>query len=127
MEQVTEAPSGFFGKMWRSVKGLARLVWLLLQYIFDRLLDTLARDLVIIQREADLFLGAILSLIGLLGFESARYCDGNLNDYISCTRPATYYYFDTLDITLIVLGIFFILVWHFKHKEHAVRPVSKKN
>lgn len=127
MEQVADAPRGFFGRIGEKIKGFVRFTWLLFQYLFDRSLDALARDIVIIQREADLFLGAALSLIGLLGFESARYCDGNLNDYISCTRPATYYYFDTLDIVLIVLGIFFMLVWHFKHKERVARPVSKKN
>ncbi len=113
--------------VWARIVHAGKFVWLLLQYLFDRLLDALARDVVIIQREADLFLGSALGLVGLLGFESARYCDGNLNDYISCTRPATYYYFDTFDIVLIVLGIFFVLVWYFKHKEHTVRPVSRKN
>lgn len=127
MEQVSEASGGLFARLWQSIKGFALFVRLLLQYIFDRSLDALARDLVIIQREADLFLGATLFLIGLLGFESSRYCDGNLNDYISCTRPATYYYFDTLDIVLLVLGIFFVLVWYFKHKERTSRPPVKKN
>jgi hypothetical protein len=127
MEQLTDVRRGFFGKIAEKIKKLVRFAWLLLQYLFDRSLDALARDLVIMQREADLFLGAALSLVGLLGFESARYCDGNLNDYISCTRPATYYYFDTLDTVLIVLGIFCMLVWYFKHKERTARPVSKRN
>lgn len=127
MEQSVETPKGFVGKTWQRVTGLARFLWLLLQYLFDRSLEALARDAIIIQREADLFLGATLFLVGLLGFESARYCDGNLNDYISCTRPATYYYFDTLDIVLIVLGIFFMLIFHFKHKERTSRPLTKKN
>jgi hypothetical protein len=126
MEQG-EVQIGLLGRVWRRVKKVGVFVSLLLQYIFDRTLDALARDVVIIQREADLFLGTALLAIGLLSFESSRYCDGNLNDYISCTRPATYYYFDTLDIVLIVLGIFFMLVWHFKHKERTVRPTPKKN
>ncbi len=113
--------------VWARTVNVGRFAWLFLQYLFNRALDALARDLVILQREADLFLGATLSLVGLLGFESARYCDGNLNDYISCTRPATYYYFDKLDVTLLVLGIFFIFVWYFKHKERTGRPITKKN
>lgn len=65
----------------------------------------------IIRREADLFLGSALFFLGLLGFESDRYCDGNPADYLSCTRPTTFYYFDLLDIALIVAGVFFILFW----------------
>lgn len=127
MEQAVEQKTGLFARVGRAIKAFFQFVWLLLQYLFDRTLDALARDIVIIQREADLFLGAALCTIGLLGFESSRYCDGNLNDYISCTRPATYYYFDTLDIILIVLGVFFMLVWYFKHTERTVRPTPKKN
>lgn len=123
MEEIQKERKG----VWVRVVNVGTFVWLLIQYLFDRTLNAFARDLVIIQREADLFLGAALSLVGLLGFESARYCDGNLNDYISCTRPATYYYFDTLDTVLIVLGIFFVLVWYFKHKERTGRPTHKKN
>lgn len=123
MEEIQKEQKG----VWARIVNAGTFVWLLIQYLFDRSLDALARDFIIIQREADLFLGAALTLVGLLGFESARYCDGNLNDYISCTRPATYYYFDTLDITLTVLGAFFILVWYFKHKERTTRPHPKKN
>ncbi len=123
MEEIQKERKG----IWARTVNAGKFAWLLLQYLFDRSLDALARDFIIIQREADLFLGAALSLVGLLGFESARYCDGNLNDYISCTRPATYYYFDTLDTVLIVLGIFCMLVWYFKHKERTTRPVSRKN
>ncbi len=127
MEQAKQTPDGFVSGIWQKIKTLAQFAWLLFQHLFDRSLDALARDLVIVQREADLFLGAALSLVGLLGFESARYCDGNLNDYISCTRPATYYYFDTLDIVFIIFGLFFMLVWYFKHKERTNRPAHKKN
>lgn len=115
---------GFFGRIVYTVKRFVHLVWLLMQYGFDRGVEALARDVFIIQREADIFLGSVLLVVGLLGFESGRYCDGNVGDYISCTRPATYYYFDTLDVVLICLGAFFILVWYFKSQERA-KPAKK--
>jgi hypothetical protein len=123
MEDKVEEKLGIFGK----VRNTLKMVWLVLQYFFNRAVDALAKDILIIQREADLFLGSALLAVGLLGFESSRYCDGNVNDHISCTRPATYYYFNTWDIALIVLGVFFVLVWYFKSQERAVRPKQQKN
>lgn len=127
MEPTAVQNVGPVTRAWRRVQAFFKFIWLLARYLFDRSLDAVSRDLVIIQREADLFLGTALLLIGLLGFDSARYCDGNVNDHISCTRPATYYYFDTLDVALIVLGVFFILVWYFKHNERTARSTTKKN
>ena len=67
-------------------------------------------------REFDLFLGNALLFIGLLSFESDKYCDGNTADYLSCTRPSTYYYFDALDIVLIVLGSTLVIAWFLKQR-----------
>ncbi len=67
--------------------------------------------------ETELFLGTALLTIGLFSFESDKYCDGNTSDYLSCTRPSTFYYFDWLDITLIVLGVFFVIVWVLKTRD----------
>ncbi len=67
-------------------------------------------------REFDLFLGNALLLIGLLSFESDKYCDGNTADYLSCTRPSTYYYFDWLDILLIIIGSTLIIAWFLKQR-----------
>lgn len=67
-------------------------------------------------REFDLFLGNALILIGLLSFESDKYCDGNTADYLSCTRPSTYYYFDYLDIALIILGSTLVIAWFLKQR-----------
>jgi hypothetical protein len=61
--------------------------------------------------EFELFLGTALALIGVLGFESGKYCDGNTADYLSCTHPTTYYYFNVVDIALVVLGACLVLVW----------------
>lgn len=124
-ETQNNTTSGFLALMWRRVKSVGSAVWLIILYIFDRTLDALARDVIIVQREADVFFGTFLLLVGLFGFESGRYCDGNVGDYISCTRPATFYYFDTLDIVLVVLGVFFVLFWYFKH-EHNSRATPKK-
>lgn len=61
--------------------------------------------------EFELFFGSVLLAAGLLGFESDKYCDGNTADYLSCTRPSTFYFYDAIDITLVVLGVFFIFFW----------------
>ncbi len=63
-------------------------------------------------REPALFLGAILLILGLMSFEVGRYCDGNTAQYLSCTRSAAYYYYDTLDRTIAVIGAFFLLGWY---------------
>ena len=69
--------------------------------------------------ETEIFLGTALLACGLLGFESDKYCDGNTADYLSCTRPSTYYYYDWIDTTLVVIGIFLILVWVLKTRDSA--------
>lgn len=76
-----------------------------------------ARETVaVIVREFDLFLGNALLVVGLLSFESDKYCDGNTADYLSCTRPSTYYYFDYLDIILVVIGATIVLAWFLKQR-----------
>ena len=75
------------------------------------------RNLGIIRREVELFLGAALTLVGILGFNSAKFCDGNTADYLSCTRPTAYHYYSASDIILIVVGVFFVLLWFLKRKE----------
>ncbi len=77
----------------------------------DHLLTAIIDRLHTMIREKDLFLGLILLTIGLVSFESGRYCDGNTAEYLSCTRPATYYYFDWLDVICIILGVVFIALW----------------
>lgn len=83
-------------------------------YMIDNTISAFQKYLLILLRETEIFLGSALILIGFLGFESDKYCDGNTADYLSCTRPTTYYFFSALDITLIVVGVFFILFWFFK-------------
>jgi hypothetical protein len=82
-----------------------------LGYLFLLLRDSLIDDFWRIWDNFRLFLGSSLLLVGLLSIESARYCDGSPEDTFACTRPSTYYYFDALDITLIILGTILILLW----------------
>ncbi len=67
-------------------------------------LSTVARDM-------ELFIGTALTLIGILSIEADKFCDGNTADYLSCTRPSTYYFYSPLDTAIIVIGVFFILIW----------------
>jgi hypothetical protein len=85
-------------------------------FFVNRAIDGLLNTFRLILREFELFLGAALFIVGFFGFNSDKYCDGNTADYLSCTRPSTFYYFDWIDITLIVLGVFFMLAWHLKRR-----------
>jgi hypothetical protein len=84
--------------------------------LFDRAIDAGEVNLMIIRRESDLFLGTLLTILGTLNFHSGRYCDGNTADYLSCTRPVTYYYFTWFETGLIIVGIFFIMLWFLKRQ-----------
>lgn len=98
-------------------KGIMRVLWVLwlfVVYVFDRFFDGIADNARIIEREFQIFLGTALLFVGLFGFESDKYCDGNTADYLSCTRPSTYYFYDYLDITLIVIGALLILAWYLR-------------
>lgn len=107
----------------QSVSFIGRLrhrAWvagMFIAYLFDRALLWAGVRAKVIAKESDLFLGTALFLIGLLGFESARYCDGNSADYLSCTRPATYYFYDAPHTILIVLGVVLILTWWVRKNE----------
>ncbi len=104
---MEEQPVSFVAR----VRNRLWVMGMFVMYLLDRLVSWLGVRATIVARESDLFLGAALFLIGLLGFESGRYCDGNSADYLSCTRPATYYFYDAPHTILIVLGVFLILLW----------------
>jgi hypothetical protein len=99
-----------------GVKRLLWVVWLFVVYIFDSLIDAVGENFRVIEREFQVFLGSTLILIGLFGFESDKFCDGNTADYLSCTRPSTYYFYDVLDVALIVIGALLILAWYLKRR-----------
>lgn len=100
-----ERKRGFIGK---TVQVVA--------FFFDAFVDSLADTIHIIWKEMQLFLGTVLGLIGLLSFEAGKFCDGNTADYLSCTRPSTYYYFDMLDKVFIVFGVVLVMVWWVRRK-----------
>lgn len=111
MDEGTEQKS--FGK--RLGHGI--LVSLLtVRFLFLSIIDWAVDTIGLAVREKDLFLGAALFLIGVFSFEVGRYCDGNAGDYLSCTRPAVYYYYDTFDIALIVLGAALVIAWFVKER-----------
>ncbi len=112
MDEIEHVHTQPRGRMSHAFK----FVSLLAVYVIESGIDAAHLYARIIAREKEIFLGAALTLIGALNFNSARYCDGNTADYLSCTRPATYYYFDAFDTTLIVLGVFFILIWCLKRR-----------
>lgn len=91
-------------RMWRIS---VAIVW----YVFDRLMDSMEENWRIVRREADLFFGTLLTLLGVFGFHSGKYCDGNTADYLSCTRPTTFYYYGWLELFCIIMGTFFIILW----------------
>ena len=112
-ETIDHAPPQKRGRIQHTWKFLS----LFTMYIFERLADLSVEYTRIIAREKEIFLGSALLLLGLFNFNSSRYCDGNSADYLSCTRPATYYYFDAIDIVCIILGVFFVLVWFLKRRQ----------
>lgn len=77
----------------------------------DALFDFVMGSLGTIARDAELFIGVALTLIGLLSFQSDKFCDGNTAEYLSCTRPSTYYFYTPFDIAITVIGVFLILIW----------------
>ena len=110
-------------KVWKKIRRTSRLLWYLTLYGGDLLVDAIGEYVSIIRQEGELFFGTALLLLGLLSFESSKYCDGNTIEYLSCTRPATYYYFDWLDISCVILGVFFLMFWRIKRQEGRIASV----
>lgn len=102
----------------RSAPGPRRGIPALLSFL-DHLLDWALRRLALIRAEFELFAGTALLAIGLLGFQSGKYCDGNTADYLSCTRPSTFYYYSAFDVALIVIGVFLVLSWFLSRSRRA--------
>ena len=82
----------------------------------DRLTDLAYDDARVIKREVQLFVGMAFLLVGFFHFKSGKYCDGNAADYLSCTRPSTYYYYGGLEIILLILGSFLVVLWFLKSR-----------
>lgn len=93
-----------------------RLAWLIADYFFDASIESVQENFAVVRKELQLFLGAALVIFGVFGFESGKYCDGNTADYLSCTRPSTYYFYDALDITCLIVGVTLLLLWYLKRR-----------
>lgn len=98
------------------IKRWGWISWRFVIYLLEGVADGIVDAWHVIRHEAGLFWGVGFFVVGLFGFRSGRYCDGNTAEYLSCTRPATFYYYDWLHIALIVLGVFLILVWVLKNR-----------
>jgi hypothetical protein len=70
----------------------------------------------IARREAELLVGVVFVVTGLMNFNSSRYCDGNPADYFSCTNPTTYYYYDWFTVALVAVGAVLIVLWWLRHR-----------
>jgi hypothetical protein len=93
-----------------------RVLWIIADYLFDTAIEMLQGNATVVRREIQLFLGSALIIVGFFGFESGKYCDGNTADYLSCTRPSTYYYYDYIDLTCLILGVTLVLLWNLKRR-----------
>lgn len=103
-----------FGK--RLAMGVRRVLFTLgALVLFVR--DELAHDVQDIVAHGRLFLGTALTIIGVLSFESDKYCDGNAANYYSCTRPDTYYFYPWWAILLIIAGVYFVVLWFLRRKQ----------
>ena len=91
--------------------------WVSIEYVSVRIAEALAENFRIIRSETNLFLGVTLFLLGLLNWSIGKFCDGNSADYLSCTRPTTYYYYGSFEIILILLGVVLVLIWLVKKRK----------
>ena len=102
--------AGFLDK----AKRWSWILWRLIVYALEYVADGIIEAWHVMRHDAGLFWGVGFTIIAIFGFSSGRYCDGNTAEYLSCTRPATYYFYDVWHVGLLVIGVFFILVWFLK-------------
>jgi hypothetical protein len=98
----------------RGARRWGRIAWLTIEFVFNKIADALSEYFDIIKRESELFLGIALVLVGFLNFQNGKNCDGNTADYLTCTRPSTFYYYSWIEITVIIIGVFLVLLWLLK-------------
>lgn len=116
---MEEFQSGPAPKPGFDARRAGRIVWLVIEHLFDLAVDGLIDYARIIWREIELFAGVGLIALSLLNFENGKNCDGNTADYLSCTNPSTFYYYNWLEIGAVVIGVFLLLLWYFKRKERS--------
>ncbi|MFA6566034.1 MAG: hypothetical protein WCT48_04780 [Candidatus Paceibacterota bacterium] len=73
----------------------------------------------LMKKNALLFFGDALFLLGVFGWSNGKYCDGNAADYYeySCTNPAVYYYYGAFALAAIIIGSFFAIAWFLKKSD----------
>jgi hypothetical protein len=115
MEHMEMQENKSQGRVKRVMKNMSSMI----SPAFDVLMDGVEENGRIIRRESELFLGTLLTIIGIFSFNSGKYCDGNTADYLSCTRPATFYYYGWFEIICIIVGVFLVILWF--QKSHRAR------
>lgn len=95
----------------RKKPGIIRSTFFTFGYVLLIFRKALVDDLKLMWDDLRLFIGAVVVVIGLLSFESERYCDGTAATHAACTRPSTYYYFEPWTIAMITLGCVLLLLW----------------
>lgn len=63
------------------------------------------------KHDVGLLVGALLMVVGLMSFESGRYCNGSPHDTYACVNPDTYYYYPVWTIVAVALGVLLLLLW----------------
>jgi hypothetical protein len=101
----------------RRFVGLVRWVRAFLLWSTHRIVP----DIGIFFRHIRLFFGSVLVCIGLLSFASGRYCDGAVITQVSCTRPATYYYYPWWAIMMVASGTVLLALWVLHREKQARR------
>lgn len=103
----------------RKRRGIYILVWFLRMgravALFFR--DKIKNDFGIVALHNKLFIGILLLIVGVMSFDSGKYCDGNSSNYYACTRPSTYYYYPWWAILLVVVGSFSVVLWFLRKKK----------
>jgi SNF family Na+-dependent transporter len=105
-------------KMERPKPGYLAYAYVFFVRLSEYVFDAVEEYIEIMRREATLFAGTFFVIVGMLSFSSNKYCDGNTAEYLSCTRPTTYYYYGSFQIALVILGVFLVLLWVLKRREH---------
>lgn len=98
-------------------RGILRAVWISIEYIAYHIAKAFGENLRTMRKEMNLFLGAALTVLGMLNWSTGKYCDGNTADYLSCTRPTAYYYYSWFSVTLVLIGVLLVLVWFVRNRK----------
>jgi uncharacterized membrane protein YidH (DUF202 family) len=108
---------GDIPRLKRYVGKPARSIFYSMGFIGLIIKDAVVDDALTILAQARLFIGIALVVIGLMTFSSGKFCDGGTAIGSNCTRPSTYYYFNTTSIVLVVTGTFLTVLWTVRNRK----------